>query len=359
VYAQNGLGGRFFPNFYVFLVGAPGTGKSTAIADIGADLLNEAGIRLAADSGTAAWLREGFKAAMNRSMTECEGDLSKVHSSVVVFADELETFLKSERYDPDLFTLLTKAYNCPDPLDHGTVLHGEQAYPKSFLTVLGGIQPDNLNKRIPPSTIGSGFTARVLFVYHPLEYKEITWNMEAEEGDPVLKAALVADLIHLQTLRGQYAVTSGYAERWNAFKRDTSQVEYCPLGPNLTTYWTRRHVHATKLAIVCAASRTDKLTLTTADFDRAVDILADAEQYMGFVVSNVTRTREMQMAEDLYKAMMKDGPKTFAWLHECYQDEISAVEMRDKVLRDLQVQGKVDSFHKDGVTYYRAKGGKE
>jgi len=355
VYARSALGAEYYPNFFTFLVGEPGTGKSTAIK-IGQRLAVKAGLEFEVDSSTTAFLQGAFKEAYLATAALLGEE--HAHASVVVFADELETFLKNERYDSELFKLLTKAYNCPDVLRHGTITGGRIEAQKAFMTILGGIQPDNLNKQIPPETIGSGFASRVTFIYHPPQHVDLYWDDSPEVGKPEEEEALIRDLAHIATLQGQCSVTPGFKELWHTVGTESANQLKCPLGDGLITYWRRRVQHLTKMSIVFCASRGDKLRLEEQDLKRAMKVLAEAEEHMPAVVSSLTKGEERFIMQDIHKALLDGGPKTLEWLYSVYDGDISAYELQNRVLRDLKLQGKVDVTHKNGVTYYRAKGGK-
>ncbi len=351
VYARSGLGAEFHPNFFSFLVGEPGTGKSTAIK-IGERLVRAAGIHLEVDSSTTAFLQHAFKEAYDNSAVELGAD--KAHASLVIFADELETFLKNERYDSELIKLLTKGYNCPDVLRHGTLKDGRLEVPNAFMTILGGIQPDNLNKQIPPETVGSGFASRVTFIYHPPQFVKYNWDVHESKGPHVLEQKLIDDLAHIATLQGQYAVTSGFKEMWDELGTESGNQEICPLGKQLISYWRRRITHLTKLSIVYAASRTDKLTLTKEDLTRALRTLTEAEEHMPYVIGSLTTSQEDLVRRDVLRALQKHGKQTFEKLYGFYKDDFSALEMKDKILRDLKLGGQIRERREGTIVYFEA-----
>ena len=350
-FAVDEVGTEILRSRHTFLVGEPGTGKSTAIK-IGERLVRQADIALAVSSTTSAGLRRAFQRAHDRSMTVGDGEAS--HASVIVFADELETFLKNERYDPELFQLLTLSYNCPPILDHETQKDGVFEVPNAFLTVLGGIQPDNLTKRIPPETVGSGFASRVTFIYHPPQFVKYSWNLEEVTGPTELEVKLIQDLAHIATLQGQYAVTSGFKELWDAIGTESANQEVCPLGKQLVSYWRRRITHLTKLSIVYAASRTDKLTLTKEDLTRALKTLTEAEEHMPYVIGSLTTSEEGLVRRDVLRALQKHGKQTFEKLYGFYKDDFSALEMKDKILRDLKLGGQIRERREGTLVYFEA-----
>jgi len=354
VWAQADQGAIFYPNFYCFLVGEPGTGKSTAI-DLAQQVVGMAGINLDSDSTTSAGLRAAFKRAYDRSAKQ--KGLETAHSSVIVFADELETFLKSEKYDPELFQLLTKAYNNPNPLQHETLKDGLFNVPRAFLSILGGIQPDNLNKRIPPEMVGSGFASRVLFVYHPPRFVELGWKKVKDQGKKELEDGLVADLKRISRLAGEYDVTDGYVKAWDKIATESANQSTCPHGKALLTYWRRRVTHLTKLSMVLAASRRDELMLEEGDLKDAETILREAEVHMPAVVSSITSKEEGSVHRDIVGALRLHGPQSESAICKCYEDVISEWEMVNRVLRDLVLARKVEGFRKDEETWYRIKEG--
>jgi hypothetical protein len=355
VYARAGLGAEFYPNFFSFLVGEPGTGKSTAIG-IGENMLLEAGITIEADSSTTAGLQGAFKDAWEKEAAVVGDD--RAHGSVIVVADELETFLKNERYDSELIKLLTKAYNCPVRLRHKTKQDGKIEVPNIFLTILGGIQPDNLNKQIPPQTVGSGFASRVTFIYHPPQHVPYCWEMKEKKGPVELHGKLINDLKHIATLQGQYAVTPAFKKMWDRVGTESANAIDCPLGKNLITYWRRRITHLTKLAIVFAASRSDKLLLDRCDLERALETLTEAEQHMPYVIGSLTTTEEQSLRRDVVRALEKHGAKTAQQMYEPVHDELSFMEFQ-RVLKDLHLGGRIEMHRKGQKEVYSSNSGED
>jgi hypothetical protein len=257
----------FFFNLFVFLVGPPAIGKTTAIDWADENLLKKDFAlrfedRLLAEKkmpkiihskGTAEGIFQ-FLMEEGKSVEVTPGRFVKYKASnVAILTGELATFLGRQQYNVGLIERLTRLYDCASVDDEVTKGKGIQTVNEPYVTLLGGITPDGMAQSIPEASFGDGFLSRVIVVYQD----EITRSYPYPRvvvGSPT-RVELQERLAWIAAnAQGTYAFSSeagaayvDWYKRWTKSMNDDSGL--------MRRAYSRYDIHAIKVAALIRASR--------------------------------------------------------------------------------------------------------
>jgi len=261
---------RLYPNLYVFLVGHPGVGKTRTIRATKAYAQELPDFHFSPTSMTPASLVDALVDSKRNIIQLDLGNLE--YNTMFVTADELGAFM--HKYDNEMIGVLSAFYDT-DP--YGQHRRGKELKIKiksPQLNILSGTTPSNLLNFMPENAWDQGFTSRIILVFSD---ERIVGDDFAVVAKPLSKE-LLHDLKQINSLSGQFAVTSAYRDAVNQWR--AAGEPPVPSHPKLTHYITRRRTHLYKLSMVSAVDKSDELLLTKEDFDQALEWLCEAETYM-------------------------------------------------------------------------------
>ena len=153
-------------------------------------------------------------------------------------------------------------------------------------------------KFMPEGAWDQGFTSRIIMVFSD---ERIVGDDFAVESRPISQE-LIHDIKIINSLVGEFKVTEDYrtcVNNWRALGEPP-----VPNHPKLIHYTTRRRVHLYKLSMVSAVDRSDVLLLTKADFNRAMNWLVEAEQYMADIFKASASGTDTQAIDEIYHFVM-------------------------------------------------------
>lgn len=278
---------QIYPNLYVILVGPSGARKSTATA-IGISIAREVGIKRFSDKITGAALIRDLSAAQEKRVTLRNptmgvggGDI-EFTSPMMIYASELGVFLGHDAYGSGVIADLTDLYDCGPEWKKTTVSRGDEIIPQPYVTMLAASTPQTLKDTIPPGAVGQGFTSRILFVWADGRRRRVPIPIYGA-GHEMLRKNLVADLKHIMTLRGEFKFSKDgealYTKHYNESQEPEEEYE----DERLRNYGARKHIHALKLAQICAVARQDDLTIAAYDWETAIDAINWLDKGLGNV----------------------------------------------------------------------------
>ena len=284
-----------YPNLYVMIVGHPGTGKTRTMRVIKRLALTLSEFSVAPISLTFASLVD-YLAQAQRSF-QVPGQVDPIQfNSCFICAEELGAFM--HRWDDEMIKGLSAFYD-PDPYaQHRRTNDLKIAIDSPQVNMCTGVTPQDLLKLLPEVAWGQGFTSRTIMVFSD---ERIIGNDFAPRADPKLDA-LEHDLKVIHGLYGQFHVTNPYMEciaNWRALGEPP-----VPNHPKLTHYITRRRVHLYKLSMVSAIDRGNSLTLTTEDFNRAMNWLVEVESWMPEIFKAGQVNADAQAMEEIAHFVM-------------------------------------------------------
>lgn len=214
------------------------------------------------------------------------------YNTMLIAADELGTFI--HKYDDDMIAILSAFYD-PDP-------YGQNRRTKELkikikrpqLNILCGSTPSNLLKFIPEGAWDQGFCSRVIFVFSDERIIGDDFASVSREMSVDLKH----DLRIINGLVGSFNVTEDYRTLVNTWRNQGEAP--APNHPKLIHYNTRRRVHFYKLSMIAAIDRSNVLTLTREDFNRAMNWLVEAETFMSDIFKAGATGTDSQAMDEIY-----------------------------------------------------------
>ena len=286
-----------YPNLYLMLVGPPGVGKDVAI-NKAADLL----IRANAESKHGQIARLGGESISPKGLVDKLADnaskqtfsykegsekITAEFHSLTFCIGELGTAIPE--YDPRLIPLLNDLYN-NKPSYEDSIRGIEVKIPNPHITLILGNQPNTLAEVFPERTFRMGFTSRIIFVYaeHPV-IKDLFIEADTErEWDPELESKLAQDLQQMTLMTGGFTIPQDTRNAINEFNRTRpGEVQ----STRFLDYNTRRTLHLQKVAMCVSACESNRCIITPKHWERAVQLLFDAEIKMPQIFAEVTTSR--------------------------------------------------------------------
>lgn len=285
--------GNIYPNMYTFLVGPPGTRKSTAM-NLAKSLLRETTVRFAPDD--TAGQRQGLITALI-GKTEGNGidkdELAEIAaadiSTMLVKAGELQmSFNAADTHalfacaselgsllgqcNLDLTRFLNRVWD-GEPYDY-QIKNVRQVIEDGLLAIVGCTTPSDLAKIMPQDAIGQGFMSRCIFVFAAKKFRSIPpsqTRLNTAMEQPLRET--MSWLSH--ELQGEMTVAARASKRLD----DMYMVERQISDTRFVYYAERRHTHLMKLAMVIAATRRSR-EITIHDIEEAEAILSWTEVHM-------------------------------------------------------------------------------
>lgn len=345
-----------FPNLYTFIVARPGLGKDLAI-NTAADLIREAD-RIAREAGGGV-IRLGGESISHKGLYDKLGqEASKLHVKWSIRGDHFTANIHSlmfcigelgtvmPEYDAKLIPVLNDLYNCKSSLED-TIRGQEVRIENPHLVLLLGNQPQTLSEVVSDRHFRMGFTSRVVFVFEDADNRN---DMYGDEGEPAhnddLRRKLVADLIEISKLSGQFDVHPDVQSMANEFNRERpGEVP----GIRFVDYNTRRPLHAHKVALCLAAAEgNSRNALLPHHWNRALDLLTEVEQRMPLIFEHVTSARGFSEDINEIKRMTTGQPVTIAKLTDMLACNRPPHEVSN-IIRLLKENGTLISVeHPDG-----------
>lgn len=288
---------RLYPNLYTFLVGHPGVGKTRTVRAARAYAQELPDFHFAPTSVTGASLVDSLIQAKRNIVVLPDPPIE--YNSILIAADELGAFM--HKYDDEMVGILSAFYD-PDP--YGQRRRGGDlkiAIKSPQVNILAGTTPSNLMKFMPEGAWDQGFTSRIVMVFSD---ERIIGDDFGAVNKP-LNQDLLHDLRTINSLAGKYTVTEDYRNAVNNWRQLGEPPT--PSHPKLLHYNTRRRVHLYKLSMVAAASTSNKLTLTKADFNTAMGWLLEAEGHMPEIFKAGAVGADGKAIEEIYHFILAWG----------------------------------------------------
>lgn len=342
VRVELGITLTFYPNFYIILVGPSATGKGTAMGFAESLITKVPSIRLAADATSLQALIRRMKETNFTDIDPITGD-QHYHSSMTIFSTEFTVFLGY--YNRELIMALCDWYDCKDRWTYDTIKRDKEEVIGVWVNMFGGTTPDNIQSSLPPESIGSGLTSRIIFVYE--EKRDKLVPIPGMTDDQIyLHELLTRDLEEVCKMCGCFSYTKHYIEKY---------IEWCYVqdknppfhDKKFDGYLGRRRKHLMSIAMVCSASRSNELILEEQDFDRAAQWLAEVEIKMGLTFQGMGKSDIASLLNEaiIFFTHSRTGEIPlwqFAREFEGNMDKI----MMERVLETLEAMKKIEVIKK-------------
>lgn len=305
-----------YPNMYVVLVGPPGrTAKTTSIRLAQKLLKNVDAVTFSADSLTREELIQTMARAGGQGKT----------SAVTVHSSELSSLI--EPSGVKMIQFLTDIYDGEGIWKYATKQSGKSTIHNPILNMLCGTVPDYIANDLPVSVIGSGWSARTIFVY---EDEPRFANPHPDETDSELTKLLIDELQHISTLQGEFKWTEG---AWKLYEQQYEKILFSvPDDYRLEDFHYRKKIHLLKLAMLLSIAESDDLVITEVDLETAWALLDTLEVGMPKVFSAVGKYEYASDLERIVAQVRKSGSAGLT---------VTEIFFRNRAVGDAETLGKI------------------
>lgn len=277
---------NLYPNMFVLLIANPGTGKSNAIKMARNIVRGVMAINLTPTRLTPrAFYNELEACRSDPIMDTAISPDAYTHSSLNAMIDELSVFVRPRA--SELMADLADTYDCPDPFEYKTATQGEILVENSFFNMIGGATPGYLKESWTKTVLDEGFPARCIIVFSEEKMKTRLFddNPEDEVIQSEMSEKLKSDLKQIANLRGRFIWEQSAAEAFESWLE--AGLPPAPKDLRLAHYNERRIVHIGKLCMILSASRSLDMEITKEDFERAQQLLLQAESQMIYAIESM------------------------------------------------------------------------
>ena len=348
---------RFFPNMYIVICAPPGKARKGTAMSYGGDFLTKLGVNLTAESVTREALVRTIADSLDSDIDK-NGEMS-MHSSITIYAPELTVFLGYNQQQ--LMMDLTDWFDCgrgPEgKWTYRTKHQGTDEITGIWVNLLGATTPDLLRSTLSMDAIGGGLTSRIVFVFEEDKRKSCPAPFLSPK-EKALGEQLYEDLEHIHLLEGQFKPSPEFIDRWVEWyvEQDNKRVFK---DSHLDAYCERRPVHIMKLSMILNACRTDDMTMTAGDLNRAIALLERTEIKMPKTFSGIGKSPHAEVLSKVMNEIGLAGTITKSDLmRKFYHDADDRVmELIIETLRSMGFLDRKESAGETILTYKRREGG--
>lgn len=286
--------GPVFTNIYVGFVGKPATRKTTAI---------DTAYKLAAKVVPQHALpNAGSAAALVASLSDMK-DMPTQAGNLV--SNELGSLIRQG--DTDTVSTLTDLYDCKEDQKKRTISRGHEVLAKPWLNFIFGTTQEWLGANLPSSSAEGGFFSRIVFVF--CDDIKLTSPLPVETDESTqLRAALVNDLVHINSLKGEVTFSPEAREFYVNWYMDPNRPGYnATTDPRTNGYYVRKHIHVLKVAMLLMLAERDNLVLEKKDIEMALVVLSSIEKGIGNAVGSVGRNELLTHSQNVLRQIQAGG----------------------------------------------------
>ena len=293
VRVELGLSLTFYPNLYIVLVGPSATGKGTAMK-FASDIIEQIPtIRLSAQATSLQALIRRMKDTNLTDVNIATGEQT-YHSSLTIFSTEFTVFLGY--HNQELIAALCEWYDCHNRWAYETIARKKEEVVGVWVNLFAGTTPDAIQASLPIESIGGGLTSRIIFVVEERRGKLVVVPTKTER-EMRLQQMLVYDLEAINRISGVMQYTEDFLKIYSdwCYYADTHRPFQ---DKKFDGYCGRRRKHLITLSMICCASHSDEMIMTSEDIERAIEILTEVEIKMGKVFKGMGRSGTSDLLND-------------------------------------------------------------
>lgn len=324
---------KWIPNFYIVLVGPPGTVKKSTTLGVGASLLHDVpNVNVGADCST--W--QSFVEEVGRAQDIfAQGDV-EVHFSeeallnqvntvtcaVTLAISEFGTFFDPE--DRQMVNVLTELYDGKSdiPWVKKTKTQGQDNIINPFVNIVAATTPAWMTDNFKGQFGGWGLSSRIIFMHADrperyVPYPDEVWGAELKTW----RQPFLDDLIEISQLKGVVQISPQVRAFWRKWypahgDRKQSIESHANHDPWLSYYLARKPDHINKLAMVLAISR-GRMVILEEDMHEAVQRCDQVEEELGKIfASQATETRDGRLNNDVWRGIANGILRSGGRVHE-------------------------------------------
>ena len=296
---------QWTPCFYVILVAPPGIISKSTTANIGINLLRELpGIKFGPDVVTWQALVESL-ANSTEAIHEPATDLWHTMSALTICSDEFGTFLDPN--DRGMVDALVSLWDGKRGTFTKVTKHsGNDSVENPWVNIIACTTPGWIAANFPEYMVGGGFTSRCIFVYAETKRQLVAYpGLQIPTDFHDKRASLIHDLEIISTMVGEYKLsadavawgTDWYSRHWASRPAHLDNERF-------GGYLARKQTHMHKLAMVLAASASDKLEISAAQLEFAEAMITTLERDMPRVFSTIGQTDTTRGMSELVRTVL-------------------------------------------------------
>lgn len=261
------------PNMYIVLVGPPAIGKGMALGPA-RQMLTSIGIKMSASCTTLQAMIEDLLSATDTRIID---GMPMISSSLTVVSPEFTVFLG--RNNGEFCDKITDLYDCPSPWSYKTKSRGNEEMDAVFLNIIGATTPGLLQATMTGEAITGGLMSRVVLVYADQKSRLVPIP-SAISRDEHLYNKLYKDLNAIAELEGKFLLAKDVVDPWVDWYIAKDKNDELAKDRRFAAYCGRRDMHMLKLMMIVSASRSNEMVLRVEDFQKALELLNEAEGSM-------------------------------------------------------------------------------
>lgn len=289
---------RWYPNFYICLVAPPGIVSKSTTAGVAMSLLRRVpGIKFGPDVVTWPALVTAFADA--KEGFEVNGGI-EVMSAMTLESSEFGNLLNPQ--DRQMVDLLVALWDGkPGVFQKSTKNSGNDTIENAWINLIACTTPSWIADNFPEYMIGGGFTSRTVFVYADQKAQYVAYpGLKVPRDMEQTAQKLVDDLTEISMLAGEYKLSPDaveWGEKWYHY-----HYSHRPANLDMDRfggYIARKQTHIHKLALVLAASESDRTIILPRHLELAHTMVTDLEPDMQFVFQKIGRSQISLYVEKL------------------------------------------------------------
>lgn len=388
---------RLYPNMYPILVGEPGIGKGGPIRRVndiltqfklGDDKVEEgsklsvdeqaaaiaiqnADLKLAVASEVSGHSREiqvdkplliptgadstSYEQLMRR-MSEsyrrinypewhepAQKEIMKIygHCSMYFCLEELKSLLKKNT--ESLLRFLIQAFDCGEEYVYETKHQGKDRIRRLCLNFMAGVTPDDMQELFTEGIFGSGFSARVLFIYAAKNRKPVFFRPELTTEQLAAKDEISKHVKKLTKLYGQIKLDSHTPEfllAWLMRDQENPQKR-ASSSSKLKAYYARKNIHIMKVAMALHFGESTDMYIPHERFEEAIKLLDIEERTMHLALTMGGDNPMSKVAPQIKNYLEKTGKHTFNEIWAEHFEKLPRKGDIEEVLTYLMETGQV------------------
>ena len=264
---------RWFPNFYIILVGPPGVIHKSTSVGIGERLLRHVkSVHFGPSATTWQATIKGLEAAHQEHWIN--GEFCAM-SCLTICSSELGSFLDpTDRAQIDVLVDLWDGKLTEGIWEKATVTQGSPKIVNPWINLITCTTPSWIGQHFDKQFLEQGFCARAIFVYGDQKRYIIAYPRKFQNDKElrIWETALSADLETISNIGGEYQLSPDafeYGEWWyNELERIafSSGTMY---SDRVLGQLQRKYTHLHKLAMVIAASQRNETVIYRQDLETA------------------------------------------------------------------------------------------
>ncbi len=288
--------GNIYTNLYIGFVGEPATRKSTAI-----NMAFKLAEKVVPQHTLASVVNSASLIASLSDMKDQPTQAGNLISS------ELGSLLRQN--DTDTVSTLTDLYDCYDNLKKRTISRGYEVIAKPWLNFLFGTTPQWLGANMPASSAEGGLFSRIIFIHS--DEAKLTQPFPEDSPDAArLRAALINDLVHINSLKGEITFSAEAREYYSNWYMDVRRL--ITKDTRTKGYYARKDLHVLKVAMIIMLAQRDTLIIEKSDIEMALQVLASIEPGINIAVGSVGSNEMMSHIQSVSQQITSAGEKGIA-----------------------------------------------